>query len=159
MRVCPRLCQEVWILGDRYEANRPLPEEVVAAALPFVDVLAFQCFGDAATVGERLGRWTAFADKPVLLADNAPWLVSAHGGWPPQTDRHVDPAEYGNILRTLRRNPNCVGYHLCGAYLRNKVRRYGLKEARDAEDPSTPGLKAANEEMHRWIRQQTANHE
>ena len=34
------------ILGDRYEANAPLPIEVVESALPFVDVLCFQDFKD-----------------------------------------------------------------------------------------------------------------
>ena len=33
------------ILGDRYEANAPLPDEVLAAAKPFVDVFSFQHFG------------------------------------------------------------------------------------------------------------------
>lgn len=140
------------ILGDRYEANQPLPEEVLAAARPFVDVFAFQCFGDAAVVGDKLGRWARLHDdKPLLLADNAPWLPTAHPGWPPQEDRHIDAAEYGRILRTLREIPQCVGYHLCGAYLRNQTRRYGLKTARDEIDPSTPSVQQENETMQRWI--------
>ncbi|MCP5114921.1 MAG: agarase, partial [bacterium] len=32
------------ILGDRYEANAPLPIQVVRAAMPYVDVLSFQDF-------------------------------------------------------------------------------------------------------------------
>ena len=139
------------IFGDRYEANRPLPEEVVSAALPLVDGLAFQCFGNATVVQERLGRWAHFADKPLLLADNAPWQQPTHDGWPPQTVRHIDPAEYRNILSVLRQIPQCVGYHLCGAYLRNRTRRYGLKDENDELDPSTPALREANQDMHRWV--------
>lgn len=105
---------------------------------------------------EKLGPWATFlGDKPILLADNAPWLPSTHPGWPPQKDRHIDAAEHGRILGVLREIPQCVGYHLCGAYRRNQVRRYGLKDARDAEDPSS-GVKATNEEMHRWRSQQSA---
>jgi hypothetical protein len=140
------------IFGDRYEANRPLPEEVLSAARPFVDVFAFQCFGPAEVVGEKLGRWARFLeDKPLLLADNAPFLPAADQGWPPRTDRHLDAAEYGRILRALREIPQCVGFHLCGAYLRNNARRYGLKSARDELDPSTAGVQRENEAMHRWI--------
>jgi len=143
------------ILGDRYEANRLLPEEVLSAAKPYVDVFAFQCFGDSNVVSEKLGRWAAFLkDKPILLADNAPWLPTAHPGWPPQEDRHIDPEGYRAILHALQEIPQCVGYHLCGAYLRNKARRYGLKDARDQVDPSTAGVQRVNEEMARWIEAQ-----
>ena len=34
------------ILGDRYEANQHIAEEVVEAALPYVDILSFQDFRD-----------------------------------------------------------------------------------------------------------------
>lgn len=140
------------ILGDRYEANRPLAEEVLTAAKPYVDVFAFQCFGDAPKVSEKLGRWADFlGDKPVLLADNAPWLPTAHQGWPPQEDRHIDPEGYRAIMEALQRIPQCVGFHLCGAYLRNQTRRYGLKDARDEIDASTAGVQRVNEAVQRWV--------
>ena len=142
------------ILGDRYEANRPLPEEVVNAALPYIDVLSFQCFGNADWVGEKLGRWAKHADKPLLLADNAQWLQPFEQGWPPKQDRHIDPVEYLRILHTLRDMPHAVGYHLCGAYLRNKARKYGLKDHRDQPDGSAAGIQQANEGMLRWLDEQ-----
>lgn len=141
------------ILGDRYEGNSPLPEEVVRAALPYVDVLSFQCFGNADRVQRHLSRWARFAGKPVLLADNAPWIKpeNAQPGWPPKEDWHIDSVEYGRIVRALWEIPGCVGYHLCGAYLQNKVRRYGLKDRRDRLDSSTIRVKAVNEEMRENI--------
>jgi hypothetical protein len=59
------------ILGDRYEANAPLPEQVISAAVPYVDVLSFQCIGGAGWVREHLGRWAALFQRPILLADSA----------------------------------------------------------------------------------------
>ena len=142
------------ILGDRYEANRPLPEEVLKAALPYVDVLSFQCFGDADWVKERLGKWGQQFDKPLLLADNAQWVPPIEPGWPPKKDRHIDPQEYKRILQTLKEMPQAIGYHLCGAYLRNKARKYGLKDHLDKFDESTPGIQGANMEMLNWLGKQ-----
>lgn len=143
------------ILGDRYEAMRPLPDEVVQAALPFVDVLAFQCFGDASVVKEKLDYWANLTGKPVLLADNAVWHPTAHQGWPPREDRHLDPAGYAAIHDVLRAMPACIGYHLCGAYGRNRTRRYGLRDEKDLIDPSTAGIAAVNQSTLHWVEEQT----
>ena len=65
------------ILGDRYEANAPLPIEVVESALPFVDVLCFQDFKDPVA---HLAQWHRQTGKPVLWADgakNVPDMASA----------------------------------------------------------------------------------
>ncbi len=140
------------ILGDRYDADRPLAKEVLSAALPYVDVFAFQCFADADGVKKRLGRWAAeFPDKPILLADNARWHPSADQGWPPAATRHLDPAAYADIMQELKRMPQCIGYHLCGAYLRNQTRRYGLRDPRNEIDPSTLAIKKVNESTQRWF--------
>ena len=138
-------------MGDRYEANRPLPDEVVQAALPFVDVLAFQCFGDASVVKEKIGYWAKLTGKPILLADNAIWYPNSQKGWPPQEDRHLNPAGYAAITKVLQEIPECVGYHLCGAYLRNRVRRYGLKDATDNVDPSTAAIAEVNRATAQWV--------
>lgn len=142
------------ILGDRYEANHLLPEEIVKAALPYVDIFSFQCFGKAEVVKERLEKWANVTNKPVLLADNAQWVPPIEKGWPPKKDRHVDPIEYEHILQTLQEMPNAIGYHLCGAYIRNKVRRYGLKNHQDEIDSSTKGIQEANLKIHEWIQKQ-----
>ena len=143
------------ILGDRYEANRPLPEEVVKAALPFVDVLAFQCFGDAPVVEQKLGYWAKLTGKPVLLADNAVWFPTAHQGWPPQEDRHHRPDGYAAITKILQALPQCIGFHLCGAYLRNRVRRFGLRDSAGEIDPSTTGITEVNRATAAWVKKQS----
>ena len=48
--------------------NAPIAMEVIEAALPFVDVLAFQDFRDPVT---HLHDWHQKTGKPVLLADAA----------------------------------------------------------------------------------------
>ena len=45
------------ILGDRYEAGRPIADEVIEAAQPFVDVLSFQHFGQPEAVSQNLAHW------------------------------------------------------------------------------------------------------
>lgn len=140
------------ILGDRYEAMQPIPEAVIKAALPYVDVFSFQCFAPTKTIGKKLQHWANFTNKPILLADSATWLPTKAPGWPPKEDRHMDAVEYENILKTLRQNSNCIGFHLCGAYLRNKVRRYGLKDAQDELDTSTLAIKQVNLRHHQWVK-------
>ena len=138
------------ILGDRYEAARPIAEEVVQAAKPFVDVLSFQHFAKPEAVSQNLGDWHQKTGKPVLLADHALALKSPDGG-----QRH-DGAAYAATLRRLRDVSGCVGYHLCGAYLRNECRRRALRDA--AETPDAEALAAitvANAEAERWMQAAT----
>lgn len=140
------------IFGDRYEANAPLPDEVIQAAAPFVDVLGFQCFGLADHVGERLGYWAKVGQKPVLLADSAAWDPhTTTPGWPPREDRFHWVAGYADVTKTLQAIPECVGYHLCGAYLRNRVRRFGLRDEQDELDPSTLGIAEVNQSTADWV--------
>lgn len=72
------------ILGDRWEANEPLPEEVVHAALPYIDVLSFQCFGTVENIVTKMKRWSDFVDRPVLLADAAGYIKTDDSSWPPR---------------------------------------------------------------------------
>ncbi len=135
------------ILGDRYEANAPMAEEVVSAALPFVDVLSFQHFGPPGKVTADLNHWYKFSKKPVLLADNAQQVIG--GG---DTKRH-DPEGYAEMLDSLREVKGCVGFHLCGAYLRNKVRKRGLKDSTERPDvEAINGITAANRKMELWVK-------
>jgi hypothetical protein len=139
------------ILGDRYEARAPLPDEVVKAALPYVDVLSFQCFGGPDIVRDKLGYWADRFDKPILLADNANWRK----GTPHQHGRYQNPVAYGQIMQTLRSMPNCIGYHLCGAYIRNRVRRYGLRDGNNAIDiQGTDGIRKVNQDTANWVKAQ-----
>ncbi len=128
------------ILGDRYEANAPLPMEVVRAALPFVDVLSFQDFRRPV---EHLAQWHEKTGKPVLWADGAKGQTV---DGEPYTKN--DGTWWAKILAGLQENPGCVGAHLCGAYIRNNVRRRGLLDPRETPDSENIELiRRANQEM------------
>ena len=100
--------------------------EVVEAALPYVDALSFQDFRDPIN---HLDDWHQKTGKPVLLADAAKmkWQT-AHG----EVTRN-NGQWYAETLAQLYQNPSCIGFHLCGAYQRNRARRYGLID--EAEQP------------------------
>lgn len=139
------------ILGDRWEANAALPEEVVRAALPYVDVLSFQCFGTVENIATKMRRWAEFADKPVLLADAA-GTTCKHGdtGWPPKAERTHDAEHYRGVMDALWSIPQCVGYHLCGAHIRNNARRCGFRDQTNAAIPETvDGIRAVNQDVQR----------
>lgn len=133
------------ILGDRYEAKAPLPEEVLKAAAPFVDVLSFQFFSDAETIKSRFQEWHAQTGKPILLADACV----------PGRDPGVTPEEsqYPAMLNSLRELPFCVGWHYCGAYLQNRARQAGFRD--EQEQIVSPGfveaVRAANRETAEWM--------
>ena len=107
------------ILGDRYEANAPIATEVIDATKPFVDVLSFQDFRNPLA---HLDEWHTRTGKPVLLAD-APGVRR-----PASPDNFVsnDGKWYAEVLEGLFENLGCIGFHLCGAYQRNKARQRGL---------------------------------
>ncbi len=141
------------IFGDRYEARAPLPEEVVRAALPHVDVLSFQCFGNADFVNEKLGYWGRLTDRPVLLADSAGG-TKAHDRGGPEEHLYPDPDVYGQVTQVLRDMPQCVGFHLCGAYLANRVRGRGLRSERDTIDAEAiDRFTKVNRQTARWMRE------
>jgi hypothetical protein len=140
------------ILGDRWEANRALPEDVVRAALPYVDVLSYQCFGTVQNIATKMRRW-ATLDRPVLLADAA-GRVTAHGDpdWPPERDRIHDVDHYRQVMDALWEIPQCVGYHLCGAHIRNNARRSGFRDRTNAPIAETvDGIRAVNRAMRARI--------
>lgn len=129
------------ILGDRYEANAPIAMEVINAAKPYVDVLSFQDFRDPV---QHLDEWHKRTGKPVLLADAAKmkWQTKPgeftrnNGKW------------YADTLAALHENPGCIGFHLCGAYQRNKARRYGLLDEMERPDTENVDLmRTANQKI------------
>ena len=137
------------ILGDRYEANAPLPVEVVESALPYVDVLCFQDFKDPLT---HLAYWHRLTGKPVLWADGAKNVPEMNAASGKQILRNGGQW-YGEVLKGLRDNPGCVGAHLCGAYLRNHARNRGLRdELERADEENLADIKAAHREMMQWVR-------
>jgi hypothetical protein len=135
------------ILGDRYEAARPIADEALQAAKPFVDVLSFQHFAKPEAVSQNLALWHQKTGKPVLLADHAVAVKSADG-----SQRH-DGTGYAETLRRLRELPGCVGFHLCGAYLRNECRKRALRDAAETPDSEVlAAITAANADANRWMR-------
>ena len=126
------------ILGDRYEANAPIAMEVINAAKPYVDVLSFQDFKDPTG---HMKEWYEKTGKPVLLADGAgidkgtDTYKSPHGEG---TFKRTNGKWYSEQIQALFKNPGCVGFHLCGAYQRNKARGRGLLD--EHEQPDTENV-------------------
>ena len=135
------------ILGDRYEANAPIAMEVIDAAKPFVDALSFQDFRNPV---QHLDAWHNKTGKPVLLADAAKIKWQTKPGEFTPNDGHW----YAETLAALHRTPGCIGFHLCGAYQRNKGRRYGLLDEMEKPDTENVNLmKAANQKIVKWMDQ------
>ena len=103
---------------------------MIEAALPYVDVLSFQDFRDPAL---HLDQWYKKTGKPVLLADGA-GITEGEGIY-----KRTDGSWYARQIETLFNNPGCVGFHLCGAYQRNKARARGLLE--EQEHPDSENVK------------------
>lgn len=135
------------ILGDRYEAMARLPNEGLAAARPYVDVLSFQHFGSSRQIAEDLQRWHSLAGLPVLVAESTRNLPQQGGAI-----AH-DTMHYAEWLRALRNVEGAVGFHLCGAYIQNRIRRRGLLDEREKFNPAAADIRRANLEMTDWQRQ------
>ena len=142
------------ICGDRYEANAPISREVLRAAMPYVDIFSFQCFGTVDNINQKMSYWASYLKKPVLLADSMISAVENHG-WPPKQDLLQDDIQYGEVMKVLRNIPECIEFHLCGAYIKNNARRYGLLELHDKEEATTNGIKKVNFEQEIWAKKQT----
>ena len=146
----------VLIMGDRYEANHHLPEIIVRAAVPYVDVLSFQCFSPPRKLAEQMSQWAEIIQKPLLVADSNGSKLAHGQTWDsPEPIRH-DPAFYPEAIRRLRAVPACVGFHLCGAFIRNKVRNRGLLSLTEEEDePVVTGIRKTNAQVEARIDEET----
>ena len=57
------------------------------------------------------------------------------------------------MMRALRELPCCVGWHVCGAYLRNRCRGHGFRDERNQTiEPLVSAAAAANRETLEWMR-------
>lgn len=125
------------ILGDRYNGNREIPEPVLAAMDPYVDVLSVQYFTEAGEEGRDrmradLSRWHAATGKPVLIADIGNWCATTdnpHRG-SDLLDQRARGEDYVAALGRVADEPWLVGWHWC-AYIENQARGWGLKDPRD----------------------------
>ena len=127
------------ILGDRYEGKARLPEEILLAAVPYVDVISFQYFAPVDQIGTDFERWHALTGKPVLLADACP--------------PSRDPDKYAPMIRALRELFCCIGWHVCGAYLKNRCRNAGFRdENENLIEPLVSEATKANRETLEWVK-------
>ncbi|RCR67513.1 agarase [Larkinella punicea] len=135
------------ILGDRYEASKLLSEEVIQAALPYVDVLSFQHFSTPPQILQNLDFWYKKTGLPTLVADCSHAIIDKNTGHEEHTSQG-----YEEIYTHLRKAPSCIGYHLCGAYLENRVRKKGLlTEQEKPNDVFIQQVKKVNLEMEAWV--------
>lgn len=86
------------VLGDRYGTRVGVPEAVLDAMAPYVDVLLVQTFPglDAVSLDaalEQIGRWHERTTHPVLIADTGNWCPTVMS--PGRTGSARDQRERG----------------------------------------------------------------
>jgi hypothetical protein len=125
------------ILGDRYNGNKGIPNAVLAAMKPFVDVLSVQYFPSNNLKGyskmrEDLAKWQEITGKPVILADIGNWCQTCMN--PNRVSEIKDQSgralDYINSLSPLLEESWFIGWHWC-AHLENKARGWGIKDPFD----------------------------
>ena len=68
----------------------------------------------------------------------------------PAADRLHDADHYRQVMDALWDIPQCVGYHLCGAYIKNNARKYGFRDHKNNQiNETVAGIRAVNTEMQR----------
>ena len=139
------------ILGDRYNAQRPWAKEVLLAAKPYVDVMSFQHFGAPDVIKSDLDTFAELTGMPVLLADSG---VPNHDTWE-QGYFEINTERYAALTKNIAETDACVGLHFCGAYLRNKVRKYGLRHRDNQTDE--PKIREITANNHILEKKKTQN--
>ena len=98
--------------------------------------------------------WAHIIEKPFLVADSAGSKV-AHGQTWFSEPLHHDPEFYPDAIGRLRRIPECVGFHLCGAFMYNRIRNRGLLNLREEEDqPAIAEMQKTNLEVEMWLEEE-----
>jgi hypothetical protein len=132
------------ILGDLFNGDRPLPDAVLEALKPYVDVLAIQYFpGDTDAARERMRDHAAHAakltDKPLYIPDIGNWSpTKLNPRRVPDPTRRVAGVEdqaaraanYIASISSVLTEPWFVGWHWC-AYIENLARGWGIKDPWD----------------------------
>jgi hypothetical protein len=136
------------IFGDRYEGRGRMAKEVLMAAKPYVDALSFQYFGTPEDIQKDLTFWAKEIGMPTLLADSAKHIRVE----PDSQIRTHDTDVYAEIMEVSKAMPECLGFHLCGAYIQNRIRYTGLLG--EDETPDRAVVKAiteVNQETQKWL--------
>lgn len=109
-----RLDPDTLIFGERYLSNNH-PQGILDEALPYIDVVAIQPFGDRFN-GDYFDRLYAYVKKPIIICDhqcsfpthnhkNTMWL---------QLESQEDVCyAYQNFLFDAAEKPYIIGYHRC----------------------------------------------
>ncbi|MDQ0799013.1 agarase [Arthrobacter sp. SLBN-112] len=125
------------ILGDRYNGNKGIPDVVLTAAAPFLDVLSIQYFPGADPTAHKkmrddLHRWHDLTGKPIINADagNSCGTVLHAPRWDSLANQSARALNYEESLNALLDDPWLVGWHWCG-YVENPVRGWGIKSPFD----------------------------
>lgn len=136
------------IFGDRYEGRGRMAKEVLMAAKPYVDVLSFQYFGTPENIRRDLTHWSEETGMPTLLADSGKHIRVADD----QPGRTHDTEVHSRIMDVSMEMPHCVGFHLCGAYTRNRIRHTGLLGEDESPDEAViQAISATNRRAKRWV--------
>jgi len=141
------------ILGDRYGTRVGVPDAVLDAMSPHVDVLSVQTFPgpdprrlDAAL--DQIERWHERTTRPVLIADTGNWCptVMSPGRTGSARDQRERGAGYVTSAEAFSARPWCLGWHWC-SWLENPHRGFGLKDPWD--EPYRDLVDAASEANRR----------
>jgi hypothetical protein len=126
------------ILGDRYNGDNELPEVVLEAAKPYIDVLSVQYYpgNDQASREKMITHARGLYErvgKPILIPDIGNWTATelnpqrTMDGVPDQATR---ARHYIDTFTDLVREPWLLGWHWCG-YVENLSRGWGMKDPWD----------------------------
>jgi len=125
------------ILGDRHNGNVGIPEVILDAMSPYVDVLSVQYFPGTTAAGRRqmradLAAWHEHCGKPVLIADIGNWCATRHS--PHRVtelpDQRARAEDYVAMFEAVADEPWLIGWHWC-SYHENSSRGFGLKDPED----------------------------
>lgn len=128
------------ILGDRYNGQGPLPEVVLEAMAPTVDVLSIQHFPPIEEFVSLSETWHGITGKPVVNADVA-FHVRALGCEHPHgiTTQRQRGEKYVQWAGECFDQPFMIGWHWCG-HIENTCREAGLKDRFDEPYTDAIGL-------------------
>jgi hypothetical protein len=101
-------------------------------------------------------EWYNKTGKPVLLADGAGISKGEETYKYPHGEgafKRTNGKWYSEQIEALYNNPGCVGFHLCGAYQRNKSRARGLLDEHEHPDvENVEIIQHTNEKIHNWMK-------
>mgnify|MGYP005635540351 CR=1 FL=1 len=116
------------LLGDRYNGNPGIPDEILMAAKDSVDVISIQHFNTLDQFVENSRHYYKITGKPIINADVGfhirPFGKEEPHGVKTQAERGQAYAKWAGACFD---EPHFIGWHWC-AYIANKVRMAGLKD-------------------------------